>query len=98
MHDGFARRPKSDGHVPGIPHRLCRDGHCDAGVDGGGRVEMAEDEGRSLSCTGQALVEGHRDIIRRRRRVRNRPFVRAGLALAFIHGAGRPRHRAPLWA
>ena len=65
-----------------------------AGADGGGRAAVAAHRRPRLSRSGPPLGQGHRDPLRGRRRLRHRALLRAGAALARLHGARGRRSSA----
>ena len=87
-----------DGDLAGIPHRLRGGGRCAAGADGaGGRPAPAHARSR-VPVALEAAGEGHQHLVRGRSGVRDGALVRAGPAVASLHGPIRRIDRAAVRA
>ena len=92
------RRPDPDGALAGLPHDLRGDRRGDAAADADRRVAVDPPPGRRRPAAGARLGQAHRGHLRHRRGVRHGAVVRAGPALAALHGLRRAADRAGLRA
>ncbi len=97
-HEPPRRGPGPDGHVPGLPPHLRDPRRRAAGHDARRRGPPPPNRRPDLARARAALVEGVRDPVRRRRRLRHDHLVRARPAVAALHRRGGPHHRPAVLA
>ena len=87
-----------DGDLAGVPHRVRGGGRCAAGADGAGRRAAPAHARSRVPAALEAAGEGDQHPVRGRRGVGDGAVVRAGPAVAPLHGPIRRIDRAAVRA